>query len=81
MKYVVINVYDREIMKVGVADTPIEATEIMKNDFMNVFLDHYEEEDFENEVGCGDEWELNETEAWLNTNSDADYDWRIIEVE
>ncbi len=81
MKYVVINTYDREIMKVGVADTPIEATEIMKNDFMNVFLDHYEEEDFENEVGCGDEWELNETEAWLNTNSDADYDWRIIEVE
>ena len=81
MKYVVINVYDREIMKVGVADTPTEATEIMKNDFMNVFLDYYEEEDFENEVGCGDEWELNGTEAWLNTNSDTDYDWRIIEVE
>lgn len=81
MKYVVINVYDREIMKVGVADTPTEATEMMKNDFMNVFLDHYEEEDFENEVGCGDEWELNGTEAWLNTNSDTNYDWRIIEVE
>lgn len=81
MKYVVINVYDREIMKVGVADTPTEATEIMKNDFMNVFTDHYEEEDFENEVGCGDEWEFNETEAWLNTNSYTDYDWRIIEVE
>lgn len=81
MKYVVINVYDREIMKVGVADTPTEATEIMKNDFMNIFLDHYEEGDFENKVGCGNEWELNETEAWLNTNSDTDYDWRIIEVE
>lgn len=81
MKYVVINVYDREIMKVGVADTPTEATEIMKNDFMNVFLDHYEEEDFENKVDCDDEWEFNETEAWLNANSDTNYDWRIIEVE
>lgn len=81
MKYVVINVYDREIMKVGVADTPTEATEIMKNDFMNIFTEHYEEEDFENEVDCGDEWEFNEKEAWLNTNSDTDYDWRIIEVE
>ena len=81
MKYVVINVYNREIMKVGVADTPTEATEIMKNDFMNIFLDHYEEEDFENKVGCCDEWELNETEAWLNTNAYTDYDWRIIEVE
>ena len=76
MKYVVINVFDREIMKVGVADTPSEATEIMKNDFMNVFLDYHDEEDFKK----GDEWELNETEAYLNT-SDIDYDWRIIEVE
>ena len=33
MKYVVINVYDREIMKVGIADTPTEATDIMKSDF------------------------------------------------
>lgn len=78
MKYVVINVYDREIMKVGIADTPTEATEIMKSDFMNVFLDHYEEEDFENEVDCGYSWELGETEAWFNGR--LDYDWRIIEV-
>ena len=41
MKYVVICVYDREIMKVGQADSPTEATEIMKNDFMNVFLEQY----------------------------------------
>lgn len=79
MKYVVINVYDREIMKVGIADTPTEATEIMKADFMNVFLDHYEEEDFENEVDCGCSWELGETEAWLNGH--MEYDWRIIEVD
>ena len=81
MKYVVINVYDREIMKVGVADTPTGATEIMKSDFMDVFLEHYDEEDFENEVGRDDEWDFYETEAWLNTSSDCNYDWRIIEVE
>ena len=81
MKYVVINVYDREIMKVGVADTPTEATEIMKNDFMNVFEEHYDAEDFDNEVGRDDEWDFCETEAWLNTSSDYNYDWRIIEVE
>lgn len=79
-RYVVINTYDREIMKVGVSKTPSEATEIMKTDFMRVFLEYYEEEDFENEVGCGDEWEFNQTEAWLNTQGIVDYDWRIIEV-
>ena len=79
MKYAVINVYDRSIMKVGVADTPTEATEIMKNDFMGVFLMHYQEEDFEAGVGRGDEWDFHQTEAWLNGR--YDYDWRIIEVE
>lgn len=79
MKYVVINVYDREIMKVGVASTSKEATEIMKNDFMKVFLEHYEEEDFDNDYYRADEWEFNETEAWLNGR--MNYDWRIIEVE
>ena len=79
MKYVVINTYDREIMKVGVADTPTEATELMRADCMNVFLEHYEEEDFENEVDYGYSWELGETEAWFNGR--LDYDWRIIEVD
>lgn len=79
MKYIVINVCDREIMYVGIADTPTEATEIMKSDFMEVFLEHYEEEDFENENYRADEWEVNETEAWLNGR--MNYDWRIIEVE
>ena len=65
----------------AVTEVATEATEIMKNDFMNVFTEYYEEEDFENEVGRGDEWEFYETEAWLNTNSDTDYDWRIVEVE
>lgn len=81
MKYVVINVYNREIMKVGVADTPTEATEIMKNDFMNVFKEHYDAKDFENGVGRDDKWNFNETEAWLNTSGDYNYDWRIIEIE
>ena len=81
MKYVVVNVCDREIMKVGVSDTPSEATQIMKNDFMDVFEEHYDVEDFDNEVGRDDEWDFNATEAWLNTGGDYNYDWRIIEVE
>ena len=82
MKYVVINVYDREIMKVGVAESPTEATEIMKNDFMQIFEEHYETDDFENEVGRGDEWDFNETEAWFNVDDDPyNYDWRIIEID
>lgn len=81
MKYVIINVYDREIMKVGVANTPTEATKIMKKDFIDVFTEHYDKEDFKNEIGRGDEWNLHETEAWLNTSGDFNYDWRIVEVE
>ena len=79
MKYVVICVYDREIMKVGQANSPTEATEIMKNDFMNVFLKHYYEEDFENDYYRADEWELYETQAWLNGK--YNYDWRILEID
>jgi hypothetical protein len=81
MKYVVINVIEREILKVGVADTPKKTTGILKNDFMNEWDNNgYTKEDFENKVGCGYEWELNATDAWMNT-SNANYDWRIIEVD
>ena len=39
MKYVVINVYNREIIKVGVADTPTEATKIMnEKKITNLFV-------------------------------------------
>lgn len=84
MKYVVINVYDREIMRVGVADTPTEATEIMRADFMNEFSknfgsDEEAENAFNDGYGKGDEWDCNATEAWLN--GCYNYDWRIIEVE
>ncbi len=79
MKYVIINVYDREIVKVGIAETPSEATEIMKRDFMNVFLEHYDADDFENDNWRADEWDISETEAWLNGR--MNYDWRIIEIE
>lgn len=82
MKYVVINVYDRNIIKVGVADTLEEATEIMKNDFINTFLrESYTEEDFKNQVDRFEEWDLRKTSAWLNGNNEYDYDWEIIEVE
>lgn len=81
MKYVVIKVYDREITSIGVADTFEEATAIMKKDFMEEFTSYYEEDDFEN-CESGDEWELNDNEAWLlNSFCDCHYDWKIIEVE
>ena len=84
MKYVVINVYDREIMKVGGADTPTEATEIMKADFMsefsnNFYSDEEAESAFNDGYGKNDEWDFNATEAWLNSR--CGFDWRIIEVD
>lgn len=84
MKYVVINCIEREIYKVGEADTPSEATEIMKADFMNEFSKCFQNEEeseiaFNERYGEDDEWNLNETEAWLN-GSLGNYDWRIIEV-
>ena len=57
MKYVVINVIEREILKVGVADTPIGATEILRRDFMNEWDNiGCTEEDFE-EKHTDNNWE------------------------
>lgn len=80
MKYVVINVIEREIYNVGSADTPTEATEIMKNDFMNEFLQCYTEEDFNNRVDYEEKWELGLTDAWITDGYKGNYDWRIIAV-
>lgn len=84
MKYVVINVFDRQIMKVGVADTPTEATDIMMADFMNEFSNNFGSDEeaesaFNDGYGKGDEWDCDATEAWLNGR--CDFDWRIIEVD
>lgn len=81
MKYVVINVIEREIYNIGSADTPTEATEIMKNDFMNEFLQCYTEEDFDNRVDHEEKWELGLTEAWITDGYKGNYDWRIIAVD
>lgn len=85
MKYVVINVIEREIYKVGETDTPTQATEIMKEDFMKEFSNCFQSDEeseiaFNEGYGKYDEWDLTETEAWLN-GSLGNYDWRIIEVE
>ena len=84
MKYVVINCWEREIYKVGEADTPNEATEIMKADFMNEFSNNFSSDEeaesaFNDGYGKNDEWDYSVTEAWLN-GSRGNYDWRIIEV-
>lgn len=82
MKYVVVCTVDREILKVGVADTPSEATEILKNDFMDAFINAGgTEEDFNSGDGSGDYWAFANSEAWLNGRYSAQYDWRILEVE
>lgn len=84
MKYVVINCWEREIYKVGEADTPDEATEIMTADFMNEFAHNFSSDEetesaFNDGYGKNDEWDLCGTEAWLNSCRGA-YDWKIIEV-
>lgn len=84
MKYVVINSWEREIYKVGEANTFNKATEIMKADFMKVFADSFSsneeaESAFNDGDGKHDEWDYDGIEAWLN-NSRGNYDWKIIEV-
>lgn len=86
MKYVVINCWEREIYKVGEADTLNEATEIMKADFMKVFADNFSSDEeaesaFNDGDGKHDEWnyDYDTKVAWLN-NSRGNYDWVIIEV-
>lgn len=81
MKYVVIRLYNREIEKVGIALTQIEAKEIMKDDFMSVLEKEYGTDNVKKEADRGEEWDLNENYgcAWLRGSND--YDWNIIEVE
>ena len=84
MKYVVISCWEREIYKVGEADTPNEAIEIMKADFMNKFSHNFNNNEkaefaFNNGYGKCDYWDCNIIEAWLNSCR-GNYDWKIIEV-
>lgn len=84
MKYVVVNVFDREIMKVGVADTLIEAMEIMKTDFMKEFSSNFSTDEeaesaFNDGYGKHDEWDYDATVAWLNGR--CNFDWKIIEID
>ena len=81
MKYVVIRLYNREIEKVGVAPTQIEAKEIMEDDFMSVLEKEYGTDSVKKEADRGEEWDLSENYgcAWLRGSND--YDWNIIEVE
>ena len=84
MKYVVIHCWEREIYKLGEADTPTEATEIMMADFMNEFANSFSSDEeaesaFNDGYGRNDEWDCCATEAWLNGSRGA-YDWRIVEV-
>lgn len=84
MKYVVVNVFDREIVKVGVADTLTEAIEIMKIDFMKEFSRNFSSDEeaesaFNDGYGKSYEWNYYETNAWLNGR--CNFDWAIIEVD
>ena len=76
-KYIVICVYDRVIVDVGSADSMEKAVEIMKADFMEVFLDFYNADELED--GMGIDWDIDEFSAWINTNH-SEYDWKVIEI-
>lgn len=78
--YVVICCCDREIYSLGETKDRNEAYEIMKEDFMDSFLDRYEESDFEKDENRNEEWNLTETDAWLDRGN-TNLDWRILSVE
>ena len=75
--YIVICVFDREIICVGVAKTIEKAQKLMKDDFMEVFLDRYDENVLEKHMG--EDWDIKETTAWLNA-CDYDFDWKILDM-
>ncbi len=81
--YAVIYCCDREACLLATARTPQEAEDVMKKDFLEVFLDNDgTKEDFENDVGAGDSWGYNENcGAWLNGKHSTDHDWHIIELD
>lgn len=80
MKYMVMRCVEREmILCEDTTYTAFErAQQTMKEEFLEAFFDNgYTQEDFDNGVGQGDEWELEEWSAWLN--GDCNYDWKIFE--
>lgn len=80
--YVVINIIDREIYKIGTTRNPNRASEMLKDDFLSEFLgSDYTEEDFENGNGKDENWDLTATTAWINNGVKGDYDWYIVEVD
>ena len=78
MKYIAICTIERETFKIGIANSGREATEIMQNDFFSTLSDLYTEEEIEQEIGRGDNWDYDSFSAWLNT--DDNYDWTILEI-
>ena len=66
---------------IGVVDTLQKAQEIMKNDFMKTVLENHMTNDLKDVIKNGYDWELNETNAWLNTNKNNGYDWKILIIE
>ena len=79
--YVVVNIIDRNIYKVGSSKDPNKASKILADDFISEFENAgYSEEDFEMEVGKDDSWDLTSTSAWIVGKDEAYYDWMILEV-
>ena len=79
--YVVVNIIDRNIYKIGSSKDPNKASKILADDFMSEFESAgYSEKDFEMEVEKDENWDLTLTSAWLVRKDETLYDWTILEV-
>lgn len=83
-KYVVLRTdSERNIVVINKTNNLLEAQTALKEDFKYWFYEKYEkkenisfEEDYENHEA--DEYDLNETIAWLNNCNHTDFDWKIV---
>ncbi len=79
--YLVVNVIDRNIYKIGSSKDPNKASEILTDDFIREFENAgYSEKDFEMEIGKEENWDCTSTSAWIKGKDGTEYDWTILEV-
>ncbi len=88
MKFIIVRFdSDREISKIGVADTPEKAHDIMESDFKKWFQEKHglmSDEDYKKtliEDKKDNEADILETSAWLNNCNHFNFDWAIFDTE
>lgn len=83
-KYIVINVFEREIYKIGITNTLEKAKSLLKEDFKKIFNENCDEDVFSTFCDAGitnleGKWSFDDDSAWINANN-GNYDWSIIEI-